>query len=111
MTTALLTRKEVEVIAGIPPSVLNKAIEQKVVPVRDAQIDPCDLAALTFIRDLPFPLSVVAKRALAAWMRIAAEGDDYELAPGLMARRTPATDARAGGPTRDRSIARVSLRA
>ena len=35
----------------------------------------------------------LAKRALAAWMRIAAEGDDYELAPGLMARRTPATDA------------------
>jgi uncharacterized protein (DUF433 family) len=93
LTTALLTRKEVEVIAGIPPSVLNTAIEQKVVPVRDAQIDPYDLAALTFIRDLPFPLSVVAKRALAAWMRIAAEGDDYELAPGLMARRTPATDA------------------
>ena len=93
MTTALLTRKEVEVIAGIPPSVLNKAIEQKVVPVRDAQIDPCDLAALTFIRDLPFPLSVIAKRALAAWMRIAAEGDEFELAPGLMARRTPATAA------------------
>lgn len=88
MTTALLTRKEVEVIAGIPPSVLNKAIEQKVVPVRDAQIDPHDLAALTFIRDLPFPLSVVAKRALAAWMRIAAEGDQFELAPGLLAKRT-----------------------
>jgi uncharacterized protein (DUF433 family) len=93
LTTALLTRKEVEVIAGIPPSVLNKAIEQEVVPVRDAQIEPRDLAALTFIRDLPFPLSVVAKRALAAWMRIAAEGEEFELAPGLMARRTPATDA------------------
>lgn len=93
MATALLTRKEVEVIAGIPPSVLNKAIEQEVVPVRDAQIEPCDLAALTFIRDLPFPLSVVAKRALAAWMRIAAEGEEFELAPGLVARRTPATDA------------------
>jgi uncharacterized protein (DUF433 family) len=93
LAMALLTRKEVEVIAGIPPSVLNKAIEQEVVPVRDAQIEPCDLAALTFIRDLPFPLSVVAKRALAAWMRIAAEGEEFELAPGLMARRTPATDA------------------
>lgn len=93
LTTALLTRKEVEVIAGIPPSVLNKAIEQEVVPVQESQIDPRDLAALTFIRDLPFPLAVIAKQALAAWMRIAAEGDEYELAPGLTARRTPDTDA------------------
>ncbi len=92
MGTPLITRREAEVLGDISPSIINKAVEQKVIPVSRGRnrslIDARDLAALAVIKDLPFALPVKSKKALARWMRAATTGEEWALSLGIAIRRT-----------------------
>lgn len=91
--TGYVTRKEAAELSGASESVINKAIEQKVIPTRrmkaGALLDARDVAVLTLFSELTsFGLPVKQKKKLRAWLRDAAAAAELVLNEALVVRRT-----------------------
>ncbi len=95
-TTSYITRKEAAELSGASESVINKAIEQRVIPTRHiesgAALDVRDVGVLTLFSELTrFALPVKQKKALRSWLRNAAAAE-FSLNPALVVRRTEEVD-------------------
>ena len=96
MPTSYVTRKEAAELSGASQAVINKAIEQKVVPTRrmkaGALLDARDVPALTLFTELaPFALPVKQKKRLQLWVRevtTAGAAAELILSPALVVRLT-----------------------
>lgn len=71
-TATTLSRREVATFAGVTLSTLDKAIEQRVIPVRrhgrHAVLPPDAVAVLTIFDRIGFPLPVPVKKRVCRWV-------------------------------------------
>jgi uncharacterized protein (DUF433 family) len=106
---AYISRNEAATLSGVAPSVVNKAIEQKVVRVERASagplIDARDVGVLRIFGELRFGLPVGVKRHLAGWLREAEAGAELPLSASLVVRKDAAL-----GELIDRALRYVQLR-
>lgn len=69
----MLTRREVAEITGLSVGVLDKAIEQKVLPVyrrgNQSFLRSEDLAVVVLLQNTPLPLPITVKRQIKRWVR------------------------------------------
>jgi uncharacterized protein (DUF433 family) len=95
-STLLLTRNEAAQLSGASATVVNKAIEQRVVATRSVRraslIDARDIGALTLFADLGFRLPVREKRRLCRWLRTAEAGAETSLGAAVVVRKTQELD-------------------
>lgn len=94
--TSYITRREAAELSGASESVINKAIEQRVIPTRrlktGAALDVRDVAVLTLFGELTrFALPVKQKKELRAWLR-SAVAVEFSLNAALVVRRTDEID-------------------
>jgi uncharacterized protein (DUF433 family) len=95
-STLLLTRNEATQLSGASSTIVNKAIEQRVVATRSVHraslIDARDVGALTLFADLHFGLPVKEKRRLCRWLRTAETGAETRLSSAVVVRKTQDLD-------------------
>jgi uncharacterized protein (DUF433 family) len=92
MAECWISRNEAVALSGAPATVVNKAIEQKVVRVLGSAIDCRDVGALCIFAQLPFGLPVEVKRDVADWAREAQLGSELPLSDVVTVRVTVSMD-------------------
>lgn len=106
---AFISRNEAATLSGVSPSVVNKAIEQKVVRLKRATagplVDARDVGVLRIFGELRFGLPVSVKRRVAVWLREAEDGAELPLAASLVVRKDAAL-----GELIDRALRYADLR-
>lgn len=92
-TTPLLTRTEARHLSGASTTIVNKAVEQRVIATKSVErtslVDARDAGSLALFASLHFGLPVRDKRRLARWLRGAAVGTELALSPAIIVRKTP----------------------
>lgn len=88
-TDTYVTRNEAAEFSGASAATINKAVEQRAVRTKrlraGSAIDARDVGALSVFAALPFGLPIEMKRAMAAWLRTAPLGAEFDLASQRLA--------------------------
>jgi len=77
MSASVLTRREAAELGEISLGAINKAIEQRVIPVRRVHrrpmLSPESVASLVVLSDIDIPLPIKTKRQISQWVVVLVE--------------------------------------